>query len=54
MQEFSHPKQKGPNARFLKNINNNGIPSMNAQNLYNPDIRDWEHRKQRFKGNTYR
>ena len=52
MADFRQPKKKGPIASFFTNNNNNGIPSMNEQNLYNPNIRDWEHRKERFKGNT--
>ena len=52
MEQFKQPKKKGPIASFFTNNNNNGIPSMNEQNLYNSNIRDWEHRKERFKGNT--
>jgi hypothetical protein len=37
---------------FFGNINNNGIPSLNKQNKFNPEIRDWEHRKERLR-DTY-
>ena len=51
MADEKRDRKKGPIASFFTNVNNNGIPSMNEQNLYNPNIRDWEHRKNKIKGN---
>jgi hypothetical protein len=43
--EEKKEKRKG----FFARTNNNGVPSLNEQNHYNPDTRDWEHRKYRIK-----
>jgi hypothetical protein len=45
----SREKRKERRRGFFASINNNGIPSLNEQNSYNPEIRDWEHRKDRIR-----
>jgi hypothetical protein len=42
-------EQKEKRKGFFSKTNNNGIPSLNAQNQYNPETRDWEHRKDRLR-----